>query len=111
MPAHPEDWTSIDAQRDGNGHVLNLQEWLTEVQAMADNGYFVVGVAHGIGGPGHIVVVIPSSDGNLVTGNWSVPVPHTIDCGAGRRSENTNLSAGFGNQEKWQDRIRFYYHK
>ena len=89
---------------------------MTEVQAKADDGYFVVGVAQGIikngsMGAGHIVVVIPSGTGSLVAGDWSVPTPHTIDCGSGRRSDNTDLSVGFKNETTWANRIRSYYHK
>jgi hypothetical protein len=73
LPLHPEDWIEIEAIRDDNGNVLNLEQWMQEIQAKADDGYFVVGVADGrlVDGkrrPGHIVVVIPSPDGNLVSG-------------------------------------------
>lgn len=116
LPLHPEDWIEIEAIRDDNGNVLNLEQWMQEIQAKADDGYFVVGVADGrlvdgIRRPGHIVVVIPSSDGNLVSGYWSVDTPYTIDCGSGKRNNKTDLSDSFRNQSIWGNKIRFYYHK
>jgi hypothetical protein len=107
IPQHPEEWTLIE----GNANTTaSLDAWMTAVQAKADAGYFVVCVADGSPGRGHIVVVIPSPDGQRVAGGWTVDTPHTIDCGSGKRENHTDLSVSFENQTKWQNRIKFYYH-
>lgn len=113
VPNHPEEWGLIQGNLSDQVHI---QAWLLEAQTMANEGYFVIGVADGfiVNGkrePGHIVVVIPSPDGQLVAGNWRYDTPHTIDCGSRRRSDNTDLSVGFKDPDKWLSKIKFYYHK
>ena len=107
MAQHPEEWTLIP----GNANsTASLDAWLAAVQAKADAGYFVVGVADGSPGRGHIIVVLPSGNGQRVAGSWTVDTPHTMDCGSGKREAHTDLSVSFENQAKWQNKIKFYYH-
>ena len=114
VPGHPEEWRLIHGNTSDQVH---LAAWLLEVQTMANEGYFVIGIAEGypnskgVRRPGHIVVVLPSPDGQLVAGNWTVDTPYTIDCGTGKREECTDLSVSFENQGRWQNRIKFYYHR
>lgn len=113
VPNHPEEWGLIQGNLSDQVHI---QAWLLEVQTMANEGYFVIGIAdgiikNGVRRPGHIVAVIPSPDGSLVTGDWDVDTPHTIDCGKGKRSSHTDLSNSFSSQSTWISKIRFYYHK
>lgn len=92
--SHPSQWQRIS---------------MSEAQALANKGYFVVaGWINPTGRSGHVVVVVPGTA--VYRSNWGGYIPNVMDTGEEKRTVKQLLSNSF-NSAKRNDIVFFKYKK